>query len=100
MNLGGSFGEAAPSHAAEPVTSRPRTEDLFNPAAAAMDRLVPGLEARQRLLFVVPPQARHHHAGPAAPGPDRRGDVGTATGAVGKDIKAHPGLQHHRQGRH
>ena len=55
VNLGGSFGETAPSHAAEPVTSRPRTEDLFHPAADAMDRLVPGLQTRQRRLFVVPP---------------------------------------------
>ena len=32
------------------------------------------------------PQARHDHAWRATPGPDRHGEVGTATGAVGKDL--------------
>ncbi len=41
MDLDGGFGEAAPSQSAQAVASLPGSENLLDPAAHAMDRLVP-----------------------------------------------------------
>lgn len=61
VNRRGSFGETAPSHAANIVAALPRSKDLFGPASDAMDRPAPGLQVHQRLLLVVTPQACHDH---------------------------------------
>jgi hypothetical protein len=45
VNLGGGFGETAPSHSTETAAALSGAEDLLDPAAAVMDGLVPGLQA-------------------------------------------------------
>ena len=44
VNLGGGFGETAPSHSTETAAALSGAEDLLDPAAAVMDGLVPGLQ--------------------------------------------------------
>lgn len=57
MSLGGSFRETSPSRSMQPVAALPRAEDLLDAAADPMDRPVPGVQARERLLLVAAPIA-------------------------------------------
>jgi hypothetical protein len=56
MDLDGSFGETSPSHSTKAVAALSGSENLLDPAAHAMDRLVPFMELAQRFGFVAPIQ--------------------------------------------
>ena len=58
VDLDGGFGETSPSHSAQAVAALPRSEDLLDPAAHTMDRLVPFVKLAQRFLLVTTPHAR------------------------------------------
>lgn len=53
VDLDGGFGEAPPSHSSQTVAAFPGPEDLLDPGANAMDRLVPGIETSVRFGFVA-----------------------------------------------
>jgi hypothetical protein len=45
--------ESSPSHAPNAVAALPGSKDLLDAAANAMDRLIPGLKARQRFSLIL-----------------------------------------------
>ncbi len=47
-----------PSHAPKAVAALPRSKDLLDAAANAVDRLIPGFKARQRFGFIPAPTCR------------------------------------------
>lgn len=56
-DLDGGFGEASLSHPAQAIAAFPCTENLLDPPADAMDRLIPLVELAQRFGFVAAPYA-------------------------------------------
>ena len=86
VDLDGGFGETSPSHAAQAVRTLPCSEDLLNPAANAMDRLVPFMELSQRFLFVATPCASSDNPWYAPLCKDSVTEMIAAIGAVSKDL--------------
>ncbi len=84
MNLDGGFGKTSPSYSAQAIASLPCPEDLLDPAAHAMDRLIPLAELLQRFLLVAAPRASGDDPGNAALCTNGIAKVIATTGAVGK----------------
>ena len=85
-NLNACFCQPSPPHPAQAVASFPCPEDLLDPTADAMDRLVPGIEPCSDFGFVASPHASRDNAWRAAPGKDHLSKMVTAVGAIGINI--------------
>ena len=66
-NLHTCLCKPSPSHPAQTVASFPCPEDLLDPTANTVDRLVPGIETCPDFGFVTAPHAGSNAAGNAAP---------------------------------
>jgi len=76
----------APSHPAKAVASFPCAEDLLDPTTNAVDRLVPGLKARQCFSFVASPHTGGEDARRSTLGAHRVAEMIAAIGTVGKHL--------------
>lgn len=86
VDLNGGFGEASPPHSAKAVASLPCSEDLLNPAALAMDRLVPFMKFTQRFLLVAAPHDGGDNSGNATFCTKGICEMRAAIGAVGENV--------------
>ncbi len=86
MNLNGGFDKATPSHPAHAVAALPCSEDLLDPDANPLNRLVPGLEASLYLSFVALSHAGAYDARRFTPGANRVAEMRTTRGTIGEHL--------------
>ena len=86
MDLGGGFGETSPSHSAQAIKSLPCSEDILDPTAHLMDRLISLMQFAQGFSFVAAPHPRSDNSGNAGLCADYIARAIAAIGAVGKDF--------------
>lgn len=86
VDLNGRFSEATPWHSPQTVAAFPGPENLLDPGANAMDRLVPGIETSVRVGFVAAPQAGGNDTGNSTPGSHRVAEMRAAIRTVGEHL--------------
>ena len=75
---------ARQSHGPKAVAALPRSKDLLDAAANAVERLIPGVKARQRFGFIPAPHGGNGETQGASPDTDGLTESLAPTSAVGE----------------